>query len=77
MGYRRREECFVAGESDDMTCEEDQLIAEVLGEPLPAEECPTSDANSNEVDVAPMAPAPVSALKRLQALPLRAFRTTH
>ena len=79
MVYRHREADFATEEGNDMTCEEDRLIAEVLGEPLPTEECPTDGPNANDAGHVPEAPAPApsSVLKRLHALPLRAFRTAH
>lgn len=79
MVYRHREADFATEEGNDMTCEEDRLIAEVLGEPLPAEECPTDDPDANDASDLPEAPATaaVSVLKHVRTLPIRAFRTAH
>jgi hypothetical protein len=57
-----------------MTCEEDRLIAEVLGEPMTAEVSPTDGATAEEPEEVLAAPAPLTVLSRLKALPARAFK---
>ncbi len=57
-----------------MTCEEDRLIAEVLGEQIAAEVYPSDGVASEETEDVLVAPAPPTVLSRLKALPARAFK---